>query len=98
METKLTGWAHQVWLDLKTNRPAAFAALEQAGTLRETCVTIQEAAKDQGAELTSRGLPYNQAMELVFNNLLRVPTEQEEPETPLRFRPPAISPSPALMI
>jgi hypothetical protein len=44
-------------------------------------------AKDEMERLLSAGVPYNQALELVFSEILRVPTEQEEPETPERFLP-----------
>jgi hypothetical protein len=37
--------------------------------------------------LLDSGVAYNQALELVFDQLLRVPTEQEEPQTPERFLP-----------
>ena len=96
----LTRFGLTVLSDLQRNRPKAYRDLERAGSLHATVFRVQEQAKDEMVRLLDSGLDYNQAMELVFMELLRVPTEQEEPETPERFlplvqnAPTSMSPSP----
>lgn len=83
----LTQFGMTVVSDLKRNRPQAYRDLEKAHSVQRTASRVQEMALDEMNRLLDQGVPYNQALELVFAEILRVPTEQEEPQTPERFLP-----------
>ena len=65
------------------HRPRMVAHLKKMGVYLDALVNAQNLARDQIARLVSdQGMEINQAKELVLNDLVFLPTEEEEPILP----------------
>ena len=83
------GLAPQIKAHWKKYRPKMAKALEATGHLDEAVQTAADLTSEALADQVEKGLPYNQAWELVREDWAFLPTEEDMPE--LGFDPAALA-------
>jgi hypothetical protein len=71
-----------------------YRALKKQGLFQRALYAAQENTKEALAEMIEKGLPYNQAWELVREEWLLLPSEEDVPmlgNDPARWEPPPVS-------
>ena len=68
-ENNLSPWGWKLHDHLKEFSPNLFKELEQSGTLYDHCQGVANQAKAELSDLLDTGLPYNQAFELVKDQI-----------------------------
>ncbi len=79
-EYGLTSLGMQIEAHWRKYRPKMVAELERAGKLRESVYAAQEATSDLMDKLLDKGLPHDQAWELVREEWAFLPSEEDDAE------------------
>jgi hypothetical protein len=72
-DTELSLWARKLREHLKEHRPKEYASLKAAGNLNEVVQERVDQIDLEFSDLLETGLPYNQAMELIRDQLYPPP-------------------------
>lgn len=89
----LNSLGQQIEEHWQEHRPKMYRALRQTGQLKKAVFSAQELTSDSLSDLLQKGLPYNQAWELVREEWAFLPSEEDLPT--LGFDPANLTPPPS---
>lgn len=90
-EKKLDGWGRMAEKHWKEYRPKMYRELKKKGQLHKALYAAQELSGNLMVDLTQQGLAPDQAWELVREQWLLLPSEEDVPElgrNPAEWEPP----------
>ena len=95
---RLGPWGLQAKEHWKEHRPKMYRQLEESGRLEDALYAAQELTVAAMADLIERGVNWYQAWELIREEWLFLPSEEDVPELgsdPMTWQPPLSAEAPA---